>query len=170
MRALRVDQSFVILTLVLIMCVGLSIQLVLINKESEIEYSTDHIQPDYFIKNFVSSGQQSGGDAYILMGDYLQYFADDGIIDIQRPCLLISQEGDPPQLIFGNEGSVIEDGAVVILRGNVQIIEGLAQTTNSLSRNSRWLLDKWCFSSDWADGAQTRTEELTLQLTPRLNY
>ena len=170
MRALRVDQSFVILALVLIICVGLWIQLVLINKEAEIEYSTDHNQPDYFIKNFVSSVQQSGGDAYILMGDYLQYFADDGVIDIQRPCLLISQEGDPPQLIFGNEGTVIKDGAVVILRGNVQIIEALTTATDSPPRYSKWLLENWCFSSNWADGAQTRTEELTLQLTPRLNY
>ena len=170
MRTLRIDQSFVILALFLIICVGLWMQLVLINKETEIEFSADHNQPDYFIKNFISSGQETGGDAYMLMGDYLAYFSDDSVIDIQRPCLLIAQEGAPPQLIFGNEGSVIEDGAVVILRGNVQIIEGLAQTTNLLSRNSRWLLDKWCFSSDWADGAQTRTEELTLQLTPRLNY
>ena len=170
MRALRVDQSFVILALVLIICVGLWIQLALINKETEIEFSADHNQPDYFIRNFVASGQEAEGDAYILMGDYLEYFSDDRVIDIQRPCLLISQEGDPPKLIFGNEGTVIENGTVVILRGKVQIIERLAQTTDLPSRYSRSLLEKWCFSSNWANGGQTRTEELTLQLTPRLNY
>ena len=170
MRTVRIDLSSILLVIVLVISVGFWLRLGLTNKETKTNITANPGRPDYFIKNFVSSGREAGGDAYILMGDYLEYFSSVGIVDITKPCLLISQKEDSPQLIFGDEGSVIDNGTTVILRGNVQILKKLSKAMGEFSEVSTRLLAESCFSSNWADGTRAHTEELRLRLKPSLNY
>ena len=170
MRAVRIDLNTILLVVVLVIGVGFWLRLGLTNKETKTNITANSGRPDYFIKNFVSSGREAGGDAYILIGDYLEYFSSGGIVDIKKPCLLISQQEDSPQLIFGDEGVVIDNGTTIILRGNIQILEELPKAIGEFAEVSTKLLKDSCFSSNWADGTRTHTEELRLRLKPSLNY
>ena len=170
MRTARLDLNSIFLVVVLVISVGFWLRLGLTNKETKTNITGNSGRPDYFIKNFILSGREANGDAYILIGDYLEYFSSGEIVNITKPCLLISQKEDSPQLIFGDEGSIIDNGTTIILRGNVQILKESPKAIGELSEVSTGLLTESCFSSNWADGTRTRTKELRMQLKPSLNY
>jgi len=170
MRTFQSDRILLLLFLALLIGLGVWIQRWLTTEGVTSKISGNQHQSDYFVKNFVVRGNEVSGVAYILMGDHLEHFPNDQIIEIKRPCLLLPRQDDAPQLIFGEEGRVIQNGAIVVLRGNVKVLEKLPENiTESVYFSSR-LLSQLCFSSNAPEGSWTRTDELQLRLKPSLNY
>ncbi len=169
MYVLKNNLTLVLLCLVILAGVGLWIQLAFYgvdNAKYTIEQSG---QADYFIENFVSRSRQESGESYTFRGDYLEFFPHLGMVMVKKPCLFISENKNPPQVIYGDEGVVVENGSVVVLRGNVKVIEKLPEKTNNIDF-SPLLLSEVCFSSEAGNRFRTSTDELTLQLEPRLKY
>ena len=88
---------------------------------------------------------------------------------IKKPCLLISEDNNSAQVMYGDEGVVSENGSVVILSGNVKVIEKLTEKANNINFSTLFLSEV-CFSSENQNRFITSTDELTLQLEHRLKY
>jgi LPS export ABC transporter protein LptC len=125
--------------------------------------ATAHHQRDYYVKNFVAKGWDGLGTSYVLRSAYLEYFLDDKTVDIKEPCLLLFEKGVSPRLIFADAGRIIENGAMIVLNGNVEVREDLPANIGEsvlLPQDA----SSTCFSPDVRDGTWTRADKLMLQL------
>ena len=169
MHVLKNNLIFILSGLILLAGVGLWIQLAFYTVD-DTKYTVDESnQADYFIENFVSRSHQESGESYIFQGDYLEFFPQPGIVRIKKPCLLISEDNNSAQVMYGDEGVVSQNGSVVILSGNVKVIEKLTEKAIKINF-SPLFLSEICFSSENRNRFITSTDELTLQLEPRLKY
>ena len=169
MHVLKNNLTFILSGLVLLAGVGLWIQLAFYDVD-DTKYTVEESgQADYFIENFISRSRQESGESYIFQGDYLEFFSHLGIVMVKKPCLLISETENSAEVMYADEGVVVENGSVVVLRGNVKVIKKLPEKTNDINF-SALLLSEICFSSKKGNEFRTSTDELTLQLEPRLKY
>ena len=169
MHVLKNNLTLVLSCLVILAGVGLWIQLAFYGVDNAKYTIEQNGQADYFIENFISRSRQESGESYTFQGDYLEFFPHLGIVMVKKPCLFISENKNLAQIIYGDEGTVVENGSVVVLRGNVKVIEKLPEQTNNINF-SALLLSEVCFSSEAGNEFRTSTDELKLQLEPRLKY
>ena len=161
------ERSALLSVLALLIGLGLWMQLGLLSQENVSDATVQHL-PDYFVKNFVGRGRDGSGTAYVLRGAYLQHFPDDSTVEIKQPCLLLFEHGASPRLVFADTGKVIENGTMIVLLGNVEILERLpANIDESLFVAQDSSLAS-CISADIPDGTWTRADEVVIQLKPGL--
>jgi LPS export ABC transporter protein LptC len=165
MQTASLERLILLSVVALLIGLGLWMQLGLLIAKNPSDIAAVRHQPDYYVKNFVARGRDGLGTSYVLRGTHLEHFLDDNTIDIKKPCLLLFEKGVSPRLIFADTGRVIENGAMIVLRGNVEVRERLpAKIDESVFLPQDASLG--CFSPDVRDGTWTRTDELMLQLKP----
>jgi LPS export ABC transporter protein LptC len=166
MRTASLERSILFSVAALLIGLGLWMQLGLLTERSTTDTTEIRHQPDYFIEKFLARGRDGSGTKYILKGGYLEHFPNNSTIDIAWPCLLLFEEGSSPQLVFADRGRVIENSTMIVLRGNVEVLEHLPNNINESLFLPRHYSSPSCFSTDISDGTWTRTNEIVLQLKP----
>jgi LPS export ABC transporter protein LptC len=165
MRTAYLERLILVSVVALLIGLGLWMQLGLLAEGNPSDIAAVRHQPDYYVKNFVARGRDGLGTSYVLKGAYLEHFMDDSTVDINNPCLLLFEKGVSPRLVFADTGRVIENGATIVLRGNVEVREHLPASIDEaifLPQDA----SSACFSPDVRDGTWTRADELVLQLKP----
>ena len=157
-------ERFILVSVVtLLLGLGLWMQLGLLVERNPSDIAVVRHQSDYYVENFVARGWDGLGTSYVLRGAHLEHFLDDNTVDIKKPCLLLFEKGVSSRLVFADTGRVIENGAIIILDGNVEIRERLSANIDE-SVFSPQDASLACLSSDVRDGTWTRTSKLMLQL------
>ena len=92
---------------------------------------------DYYIENFVSTGMDRHGKKYRLSAAQLLQYPGDERALLQRPHLIQYHPNHPtrpPRHIHADSGWLDDDGAQLLLSGNVRVIEGdgARATTNTM--------------------------------------
>lgn len=83
--------------------------------------ATDHT-PDYTVENFTAKGTtEEGLPAWLLKGDRLVHYPDDGSALIDNPDLIEYQQGEQIRQTTAGRGALSGDGEVIVLTGNVII-------------------------------------------------
>ena len=166
MQTASLERLIFISIVVLLIGLGLWMQLGLLIERNPSNIAAVHVQPDYYVKNFVAKGRNGLGTSYVLRGTHLEHFLNDSTVDIKEPCLLLFEKGVSPRLIFADTGKIIENGTMIALSGNIEIREELPANIDEsvfLPQNT----SSACFSPDVRDGTWTRADELVLQLKTR---
>ena len=165
MQTASLERLILVSVVALLIGLGLWMQLGLLTERNPSDIAVVRHQPDSYVRNFVVRGQDGIGTSYVLRGAHLEHFQDDSTVDIKEPCLLLFEKGVSPRVVFADAGRVIENGAMIVLRGNVEVREHLpANIDESLFLSPD--ASSACFSPDVRDGTWTRTDELILQLKP----
>ncbi len=89
---------------------------------------------DYYIENFVSTGMDRRGKKYRLSAARLLHYPGDERALLQRPHLIQYHPPRAPRHIHADSGWLGDDGAQLLLSGNVRVIEvgGARATTNTM--------------------------------------
>ena len=165
MQTASLERLILVSVVALLIGLGLWMQLGLLTERNPSDIAVVRHQPDYYVKNFLARGRDGLGTSYVLRGAHLEHFLDDNTVDIKKPCLLLFEKGVSPRLVFADTGEVIENGTMIVLRGNVEVRERLPVNTDEsvfLPQDA----SSACFSPDVRDGTWTRADELVLQLKP----
>ena len=165
MQTASLERLILVSIVALLIGLGLWMQLGLLTERNPSDIAVVRHQPDYYVRNFVVRGRDGIGTSYVLRGAYLEHFQDDSTIDIKEPCLLLLEKGVSPRLVYANMGSIIENGTMIVLRGNVEVRERLPANIDESVFLPPDALSA-CFSPDVQDGTWTRADELVLQLKP----
>ena len=163
MRMASLERLILVSVVTLLLGLGLWMQLGLLVERNPSDIAVVRHQPDYYVENFVARGRDGLGTSYVLRGAHLEHFLDDNTVDIKEPCLLLFEKGVSPRLVFADTGRVIENGAMIILDGNVEVRERLSANIDEsvfLPQDA----SSACLSSDVRDGTWTRASKLMLQL------
>ena len=165
MQTASLERLIFVSVVALLIGLGLWMQLGLLTERNPSDIPVVRHQPDYYVRNFVVRGQDGIGTSYVLRGAHLEHFLDDSTVDIKKPCLLLFEKGVPPRLVFADTGRVIENGTIIVFRGNVEVRDHLPAIIDEsvfLPQDAT----SACFSPDVRDGTWTRADELVLQLKP----
>ena len=167
MRTAFLERIVLVSVLALLVAVGTWMQLGPLSQGSTPHDATGaRDQPDYFVEEFVARGHDENGTAYVLRGTRLEHFPYDRTVNIKQPCLLLIEKNVPPRLIFADSGKIIENTMMIVLRGNVEVLESLDANIDESVFLPRDTSSTSCFSPDNLDGAWTQTDELVLRLKP----
>ena len=165
MQKASLEHLILVSVVALLIGLGLWMQLGLLTERNLSYVAAIRHQPDYYVENFVARGQDGLGTSYVLRGAHLEHFLDESMVDIKEPCFLMFEKGVSPRLVVADSGRVIENGTMIVLRGNVEVREHLPANIDELvflSQDS----PSGCLSPDVRDGKWTRADELMLQLKP----
>jgi LPS export ABC transporter protein LptC len=163
MQTASLERLILVGVVALLIGLGLWMQLGLLTERNLSDIAAVSRQPDYYVTNFVAKGRDGRGSSYVLRGAHLEHYPDDNTVNIKEPCLLLFEKGAPPRLVFADTGRVIENGKMIVLRGNVEVREHLPSNINEsvfLPKGA----SSACISPDFQDGTWTRTDELMLRL------
>ena len=163
MRMASLERFILVSVVTLLLGLGLWMQLGLLVERNPSDIAAVRHQPDYYVENFVARGRDGLGTSYVLRGAHLEHFLDDNTVDIKEPCLLLFEKEVSPRLVFADTGRVIENGAMIILDGNVEVRERLSANIDE-SVFFPQDASSVCLSSDVRDGTWTRASKLMLQL------
>ena len=136
MRYAYIERSILVSLLALLIGVGLWMQFGLLTQKSTGDTNVVRHQPNYFVEQFVASGDDGAGISYILRGTHLEHFPNDGAVHIDEPCLLLIEKGVSSKLVGADVGRVTENNRIIVLSGNVEVIEySLTNTNESVFRS-----------------------------------
>lgn len=79
-------------------------------------------EPDYYFNDFrMRAHERSGPPRYVIEGDRLVHYADDGTAEMTEPRLFYRGEGNPPWRVRSRRGILSPDGDRVDLREDVRM-------------------------------------------------
>ncbi len=98
----------------------------LVNAASASASITQAKQPDYSIENFVSVGIDRQGEKYQLSAERLVHDPVDGRAELHRPRVIQYDFPGAPRYLQADSGVLHDDGAELLLYGNVRVRQGAA--------------------------------------------
>ncbi len=123
-----------VLVAAIVVMFGLSLWLQINFLKPKLHQSTLAIshEPDYYIHGFTATGRDTNGIAYVLVGNNLKHFPDNSSTPGSLLENLRLEQYDQNNLVrttTSDSGWIFEDGAKILLQGNVQVSQGATDTT-----------------------------------------
>ena len=97
-------------------------------------------QPDYYIRNFTSTGVQPSGLKYQLSAEGLVHYPLDERTLLERPRIIQYRPDGARRHIHADSGQLYDDRAEVLLSGNVRVVESPAGDGAGATATSETLL------------------------------
>ena len=137
-----------VLVAAIVVMIGLSLWLQVNFLQPKLHQNTPTIshEPDYYMHKFTTTGRDTNGIAYVLVGKNLKHFPDNSSTPGSLLEDLRLDQYDQNNLVrttSSDSGWIYEDGTKILLQGNVQVTQG---------------------ATDTAVGSVTSTDRMTIKL------